>query len=390
MRDLEAVARHHARGYHAPCKISCRKSDRPSHPLARRPVVLRGAEADDVIRRCRVPDTPGARLNATLLLGRIPVIMMENPPLKPSQLRALNKRYFGKVGWRECPYELGNCVVYDSVLVAYQKSGHYWLHCLSLSHKQFQEVAFSTEASQSCIDGILNSMGFIIGGTSSSLQDGKKYRGNLKSMEQQGQQVKGRMAMEGWVVPFLVRRDMAHSFAYYALKQGRVPDEFMPQCSRHAVAMNALERLYCKGANDARWEQTKHLGGIYPNLGKMGAGTGFTGTAEYACEWHLDSSTRGTFETILFGKPPRLPAGHRWIFGLLDAGVLIDLHNSPTFLMIPGQDVLHGTMFTGKADGSDHVEHGAGGSALMNKRKITSPTAQAYGKLHLAKERRSI
>ena len=85
-----------------------------------------------------------------------------------------------------------------------------------------------------------------------------------------------------------------------------------------------------------------------------------------------------------------LPAGHRWIFGLLDAGVLIDLHHPSTFLMIPGQDVLHGTMFTGKADGSDHVEHGSGGSALMNKRKITSPTAKAYGKLHLAKERRSI
>ena len=133
-----------------------------------------------------MPDTPGARLNATLLLGRIPVIMMENPPLKPSQLRALNKRYFGKVGWRECPYELGNCVVYDSVLVAYQKSGHYWLHCLSLSHKQFQEVAFSTEASQSCIDGILNSMGFIIGGTSSSLQDGKKYRGISRAWSSRG------------------------------------------------------------------------------------------------------------------------------------------------------------------------------------------------------------
>lgn len=257
-----------------------------------------------------MPDIPGARLNATLLVGRVPVIMMENPPLKSSQLRALNKRYFSKVGWRECQQMLGHCIVYDSVLVAYEKGGHFWLHCLSLSHKQFPEVAFSSDASQRCIAGLLDAMSFIIGGSSSSLgKDGKKYRGNLDSMEQQGQQIKGKMAMEGWAVPFLVRRDTAHSFAYYALKQGRKPDDFMPQCSRHAVAMNALERLFCKGANDARWEQTKHLGGIYPNLGRMGAGTGFTGTAGYACEWHLDSSTRGTFETILFGKPPSTARG---------------------------------------------------------------------------------
>ena len=45
---------------------------------------------------------------------------------------------------------------------------------------------------------------------------------------------------------------------------------------------------------DPRWEQSKHLGGIYPNMGGLGAGTG---TAGYTCEWHLDSSTMGTFET---------------------------------------------------------------------------------------------
>ena len=56
-----------------------------------------------------------------------------------------------------------------------------------------------------------------------------------------------------------------------------------------------------------------------------GGGTGFTGTAGYACEWHLDSSTRGTFETILFTDPPSLPSGHKWIFALTDAGVLINL-----------------------------------------------------------------
>ena len=57
--------------------------------------------------------------------------------------------------------------------------------------------------------------------------------------------------------------------------------------------------------------------------------------------------------------------------------------------MIPGQDVLHGTMFMGKADGTDHVEHEAR-SALMNKRKLTSDTARKYRAFDLAGERRSI
>ena len=52
---------------------------------------------------------------------------------------------------------------------------------------------------------------------------------------------------------------------------------------------------------DARWEQSKHLGGIYPNMGRLGALTGFTGTAGYACEWHLDSNTRGTFGSTFGG-----------------------------------------------------------------------------------------
>ena len=30
--------------------------------------------------------------------------------------------------------------------------------------------------------------------------------------------------------------------------------------------------------------------------------------------------------------------GHRWVFALADAGVLLDLHSSPTFLMLPGKD----------------------------------------------------
>ena len=119
-------------------------------------------------------------------------------------------------------------------------------------------------------------------------------------------------------------------------------------------------------------------------------GTGFTGTAGYACELHLDSSTRGTFETIWFGPPPQLPKDHKWIFALADAGVLINLQHSPTFLMIPGQDVLHGTMYTGHASGRDHVEHKAGGSALMNKRKLTNSRSRTYKRLHLAREHRIV
>jgi hypothetical protein len=65
------------------------------------------------------------------------------------------------------------------------------------------------------------------------------------------------------------------------------------------------------------------------------------------------------------------------------------------FSMIPGQDVLHETMCTGKADGSEadgseQVEHESGGSALMNKRKLTSDTARKYRAFDLAGERRSI
>ena len=103
------------------------------------------------------------------------------------------------------------------------------------------------------------------------------------------------------------------------------------------------------------------------------------------------AAVQGAHLKPLFGKPPRLPENHRWVFALIDAGVPSDLSaSSPTFLMAPGQDVLHGTMCTGKADGTDHVEHGAGGSALMNKRKLTSDTARKYRASDLARERRSI
>ena len=75
---------------------------------------------------------------------------------------------------------------------------------------------------------------------------------------------------------------------------------------------------------------------------------------------------------------------------MADAGVLINLHNSPTFLMLPGQDVLHGTMHTGKASGEDHIEHSSGGSALMNKRRMTGDASKKYTRLDLAKEDRIV
>jgi len=138
---------------------------------------------------------------------------------------------------------------------------------------------------------------------------------------------------------------------------------------------------------DPRWEQSKHLGGIYPNMGRLGAGMG-TLDMHASGIW---AAVQGAHLKPLFGKPPRLPENHRWVFALIDAGVPSDLSaSSPTFLMAPGQDVLHGTMCTGKADGTDHVEHGAGGSALMNKRKLTSDTARKYRAFDRSGERRSI
>ena len=81
--------------------------------------------------------------------------------------------------------------------------------------------------------------------------------------------------------------------------------------------------------------------------------------------------------------------GHKWVFALADAGVLLNLHSSPTFLMLPGRDVLHGTLYTGKGTGEDHIEHSSGGSALMNKLRMTGASSKTYERLHLAKESRT-
>ncbi len=89
----------------------------PGHPFARSPKLIRGAEANDIIEATIVRDIPGARLNATLLKDRVPVIVMQAPPLPEVKLRRLNKEAFaGQIGWEECR-ELGWCMVFDSCLV---------------------------------------------------------------------------------------------------------------------------------------------------------------------------------------------------------------------------------------------------------------------------------
>ena len=367
----------------------------PDHAFARSPKVIRGAEANDIIECTVVRDIPGAKLNAALLKDRVPVIMMQAPPMPATTLRKINKEAFaGKIGWKECE-QLGWCTVHDSCLVVYWDDALLApvFHCLSLSHRQFPCVAASRKETQQSIDAILNSLVYVIGKTGSSIHNGVKLRGYIAGGLQEGSVVKGEMAMEGWVAEFIPPRDGPNkreaTFAYYQLKQNVDPATYMPTCARHVVAMNTLEHLFCPGANEARWAETKHLDGIYPDMGRLGAGTGFTGTAGYACELHLDSSTRGTFESILFSEPPELPLGHRWVFALADAGVLLDLHSSPTFLMLPGKDVLHGTLFTGKGTGEDHIEHSSGGSALMNKRRMTGDGSKHYERLHLAQEDRT-
>ena len=44
-------------------------------------------------------------------------------------------------------------------------------------------------------------------------------------------------------------------------------------------------------------------------------------------------------------------------------------------------------MYTGKGSGEDHIEHSSGGSALMNKRRMTGDASKKYTRLDLAEER---
>ena len=146
---------------------------------------------------------------------------------------------------------------------------------------------------------------------------------------EQGQQSKGGAAMKG--CPFVDAKGAPRTFTYYALKRNREPVEFMGECARHAVAMKTVERIPA---------------GSSPNTSAASIRT----WVGWALGWApLDMHASGIWTAVqgahlkpLFGKPPRLPENHRWVFARIDAGVPSNLSaSSPTFLMAPGQDVLH-------------------------------------------------
>lgn len=361
----------------------CKVVKDPHHPLARNLKIFPpGPEADAIMYNTQIPDIEGAVLNCSFLSGRVPVIVMEHPPQSRDSLRQLTKEFNYKVGWKEGKNNLGWAMVPESVLVVskIKDAEGYILHCLALSAKNFPEISLASDKLEIAAPVMLNSLEYQIGKSSSSLMGGTKRRGGLKYSKgnQPGQEIHGTMVMGGWVrSPLCLKPNESFTYSFYRVKTS--VEDLEKATIPHTVAMNTLEALYCPGANEARWEETKHLGGISPGLGRLGAGTGITATQGYACQWHLDSSTRGTFESILFGPPPKLPRGHRWVFGLIDAGVLLDLSQSaPLFLMLPGQDVLHATLNTGYASGSNHIEHEGLGSALMNKQKLTTKLGKEY------------
>ena len=61
----------------------------------------------------------------------------------------------------------------DSVLVVWSEEEAYYLHCLSLSRKEFPEVTFSIAESGACVQKLMRNMNFIVGGAS-TIRDGKK------------------------------------------------------------------------------------------------------------------------------------------------------------------------------------------------------------------------
>ena len=69
---------------------------------------------DGFIRSCRLPDVPGVKLNAELLEGRTPVVVMEARPLKLRQFLVLSNHDFGRAGSRECYGKLGRCMARGS------------------------------------------------------------------------------------------------------------------------------------------------------------------------------------------------------------------------------------------------------------------------------------
>ena len=68
-----------------------------THHFARSPEVIRGTNANEIIESTFIPEIPGAKLNAKLLKDRVPVTLMQSPPLAEFKLRKLNKHLSGKI-----------------------------------------------------------------------------------------------------------------------------------------------------------------------------------------------------------------------------------------------------------------------------------------------------
>jgi len=120
---IKRIAHKYAsRKTHPPNRITrSKRPSKPSHPFARRVIIFKlgTREANQSITRCSIPDIPNASLNAELLVDRIPVIVIGQAPQSASILRALNKPYFGNIGWREAFRQLGWVMVQDSVVVVF-------------------------------------------------------------------------------------------------------------------------------------------------------------------------------------------------------------------------------------------------------------------------------
>ncbi len=52
-----------------------------THLFARSPEIIRGTKAHEIIESTVIPEIPGAKLNAKLLQDRVPVSLMQSPPL---------------------------------------------------------------------------------------------------------------------------------------------------------------------------------------------------------------------------------------------------------------------------------------------------------------------
>ena len=190
-----------------------------------------------------------------------------------TKLWLLNEQFSGTIGWKEPNHDLCWCMVYDSYLIVYwdERRKPDVFYCLSLFDHQFTPVALSRNESQSCIKTIRSSLEYVIGKTKHTIKNGVTLRGSLSggSVHQTGSSFNGDMAtMEGWVNERVPPNDgIEQTYSYYQLKRTIDQGNYMLHCAMHFVAMNTLERLNCPGVDAARWDDTKLVRGIQPNLG---------------------------------------------------------------------------------------------------------------------------